>query len=965
MKLGFNKVVIKSIVLIGLILISLSNLTMSVQAQETNEDYLFEINLINYASDERNNTLELIQAELAKIGIKMNILRLSGMDVWERTWGYPIEVEGTEVPIYDEGGYDILVVGTASNGFEYDAYPDFTTVNGTRHYRPGFLYDFNNFDNLQFNALNRELYTETDPERIDSILSQIQSYLYYELPTIVWAYNDDMIFHDKNLDLTREQVTLMQSMAMQSGWAELGIEGESVLRFATERHDFSVSVFAVTVWLADTGSVIPFTNLVWESLYERDTNFDWQPHIAESMPEWDDENTTATIKIRNDVFFSDGHQLNAEDVVETYRMYLSTKDCCGPYSFWDFQPPYDILFPHFSSNDSITAIDEFTVQFTLDDPFPFPLSLFNYKILPAHHYGNHTHPTVDYELIDQAIRDEVNTTGANKLAIGSGPYIYNELGTEWYDTVGYRANDNYWKGQVKTDEIEFLVCNPFISRDWGEDVYFIDGTTQNCTQALQDEYFHYVGPRIMNALAYDYVGTYAHFDPGLVNEYDVDMDYLEYPTWGLHEMIINMIHPVIGTGLATPQGIANTAEAAEAARAIRQAISHAIPRDKMIEDIYGKGLPGITSALTPLMDGVDKSFKPYKYDLEKAMNMLAEVGYEVSNLDTDGDGMPNLYEIQHDLDPLRDDAGDDKDGDFLTNKQEYDLGLYFNPNNPIDVILTVFLVASVISFLAYRAYNRRRRNKRAIQEGYPSYNDKQEVLAAGFKSLDEQTEAKKNGFLSGKVRDLIVSSGCYTTIQLKEDWETLLKISTSEFKQSEINRMIEAISNTKSPDKLHQVEISSEDFLAVLGETIRKFDQTDKLVESILKLHMKKQSILVDLGRSAIEEYKKKITAQHKELIKYNELLSNSKEQRRVFFAKWGALLSAIKIAEDGMPIALSKLAEIVQTTEEHTEELLLLLLEENTMIGSYYASGKVYTKGVDIKDYIEHLLREIGEMDK
>ena len=35
--------------------------------------------------------------------------------------------------------------------------------------------------------------------------------------------------------------------------------------------------------------------------------------------------------------------------------------------------------------------------------------------------------------------------------------------------------------------------------------------------------------------------------------------------------------------------------------------------------------------------------------------------------DTDGDGMPDVYEIIHGLDPMRDDAGEDPDGDGRTN----------------------------------------------------------------------------------------------------------------------------------------------------------------------------------------------------------------------------------------------------------------------------------------------------------
>ena len=59
-----------------------------------------------------------------------------------------------------------------------------------------------------------------------------------------------------------------------------------------------------------------------------------------------------------------------------------------------------------------------------------------------------------------------------------------------------------------------------------------------------------------------------------------------------------------------------------------------------------------------------------------------ELGTNPNNADTDGDGMPDRWEVNHNLNPLVNDASADPDGDGFTNLQEYQNGTdpfdYFN-----------------------------------------------------------------------------------------------------------------------------------------------------------------------------------------------------------------------------------------------------------------------------------------------
>lgn len=158
-----------------------------------------------------------------------------------------------------------------------------------------------------------------------------------------------------------------------------------------------------------------------------------------------------TMKLRDDIKWSDGEPITSADYVFTYEMIMADANTVSTRSPWD------------SKVESVTAPDATTVVITFNEPYaPWLTTLFNLSpAMPEHALR----PVFDADgTLDNA---DWNRT----LNPGSGPFMLNEWETGSFLSVV--PNPNYFGGTAKLDEVFFRIVAD-------------DGTSQNAALEVGD-----------------------------------------------------------------------------------------------------------------------------------------------------------------------------------------------------------------------------------------------------------------------------------------------------------------------------------------------------------------------------------------------------------------------------------------------------------------------------------------------
>ncbi|WP_123043120.1 peptide ABC transporter substrate-binding protein [Cohnella candidum] len=194
---------------------------------------------------------------------------------------------------------------------------------------------------------------------------------------------------------------------------------------------------ALDVSKAESAASFTFLGAVSEGLYRLDKDMKPQPALAADMPQISADGLTYTIKLRDGITWSDGSPVTANDFVYSFQRTLDPKTA-ATYAFvvaWikggnDIQSAKDdAAVEAAKKNLGAKAIDDKTLEITLDHPIPFFTSMLAFL--------NFYPQKKDFV---EPLGDK-NGADADKV-IGCGPFLL----TKWdHDqTLVLEKNPKYW-----------------------------------------------------------------------------------------------------------------------------------------------------------------------------------------------------------------------------------------------------------------------------------------------------------------------------------------------------------------------------------------------------------------------------------------------------------------------------------------------------------------------------------------
>lgn len=508
---------------------------------------------------------EILSENLPQIGIGVRNIELTTKDrIAERTWDYQMGNDFGYIPTYAQGGFDVVLNEIRWNlDFNYEGYFDSESIppNGLNYYQ---------YYNTKYDDYLNSYLNDSYPSREEYFIA-LERLLYDELPSIAICY-PRTVYCLKDTVSGFELELLNINQQRLENWENS--DGYTI------NYGFREKLSGTNIFNENSNSDSFWNQAVYGSLYTRNNNYyDWIPMIANSTFIQSTHNGKMNMTVGMDQFakFSDGSQVLSEDVKYSYELLLNSSRISSQ------QFKYAKCF---QSIESISVIDNFTIQFNLDRIYFSPYEILSLEIVDK----SKVEPLVD--TFGYGIFDELPGTYdvQNILVTSCGPYMLDLLDLD--KNLFYLSPNPFWNNLTFSN---------------GEQPHLL---SLNGTYVSNDQ----EGIDKLELGIIDFIELKGYILPDLGEGYSYDLSKGPVTI----ELGLNMKHPIFGTGELTPVGTS------ESAINIRKGISHAIPRNFIVSDVLlGLGAPGVAPYSMYRWDELVE----YAFDLDLARSYLEMVSY--------------------------------------------------------------------------------------------------------------------------------------------------------------------------------------------------------------------------------------------------------------------------------------------------------------------------------------------------
>ncbi|WP_416197673.1 MAG: Peptide/nickel transport system substrate-binding protein [Sporanaerobacter sp.] len=327
--------------------------------------------------------------------------------------------------------------------------------------------------------------------------------------------------------------------------------------------------------LSENASFYHFSKLIFESLFQLDSNLNIENCLAEDYS-IRDEGKVVDIRLKDDVYWHDGEKFTADDVAFTIN---AIKYGSGESAYKDLI--LNGLKP-FSTSDirhilDVKIVDDYNLEIYFDRSYSNALEILTFPIVPKHRFIAKNEKA--------SYINALNDEGYNP--IGTGPYKFSQY--EKLKTIKLVANEEWWKGRPYIDTIVGKV--------------------------LDDEEL-----------------SLTAFETGqvdLANTVDVDWEkYTQKDRVKIYEYV-SQNYEFLAFNFK------NEIFADESGLAIRKAIAYGIDRQAIIQKVYLGHATQTDLPIHPDSWLLNQEASIYGYNKSKAKEVLDKAGW----IDRDGDGI--------------------------------------------------------------------------------------------------------------------------------------------------------------------------------------------------------------------------------------------------------------------------------------------------------------------------------------